>query len=374
MAEEDWRLFEADKKGLSQSPSDDPEDFDAPDWGAPGLPEEDVDEEDVPMSSDNLPHLFKKRATGAAASSSEGPVQPPLVSGYQHLGNRWYKRTRKAKADEFVESLSPHIVDLVKVMTAAHREGHGDIVWLAYEAARRGDDNRYHRDDRPNFGSQLIGISRAGALSLQEEWYRMRLGHFDLSLKHVLVNKEGVRTSIRSCFAYPSVGHYMTKESGVMLNPVDRVAAWDEKWVQEGTRKETRDDVHRGLYLFATPLRDCTLLRAVPLPEEGDEDLQWLTLWVPGSDAPEPVAGASGASSSTEPPSQETMRRALRREVVQATSTATPLTKRQQRQRRAHLRDYGRRIFTTENTKASWVVNGAGPFLTHALKGMWFPG
>ena len=226
VAEEDWRLFEADKKGLSQSPSDDPEDFEQPDWGAPGLPEEDVDEEDVPMSSDNLPHLFKKRATGAAASSSEGPVQPPLVSGYQHLGNRWYKRTRKAKADEFVESLSPHIVDLVKVMTAAHREGHGDIVWLAYEAARRGDDNRYHRDDRPNFGSQLIGISRAGALSLQEEWYRMRLGHFDLSLKHVLVNKEGVRTSIRSCFAYPSVGHYMTKESGVMQNPVDRVAAW----------------------------------------------------------------------------------------------------------------------------------------------------
>ena len=58
-----------------------------------------------------------------------------------------------------------------------------------------------------------------------------------------------------------------------------------------------RDDVHRGLLRFAHFRRETSLIRPVVLLEKNKESLEWLTLWEPKPDAPEPVAGDSEASS-----------------------------------------------------------------------------
>ena len=72
MAEEDWRLFESDEKGLNQSPPDDTnadESDDAPDWGAPGLPVE-SDEEDVVVSAQDVEQFHAIRSRGEASASA----------------------------------------------------------------------------------------------------------------------------------------------------------------------------------------------------------------------------------------------------------------------------------------------------------------
>ena len=102
------------------------------------------------------------------------------------------------------------------------------------------------------------------------------------------------------------------------------------------------------------------LIRPVILPEANEESLEWLTLWEPKPDAPEPVAGDSGSSSSADGqlrpvPSQEEMRKSFRADVVHIAGAEAPKTKRQLRARRAHLRDYGRRVFTEDSTKVCGV-------------------
>ncbi len=153
VAEKDWRLFRSEaQQWLSVSPPrNDQEEL--PAGGETAGPDPKESEAEI-VDPSKVDMVFEERfKTQEPSSSSSAPppatVDPPVeYPGYTHLGDRWYMRTKEPKTDKFVVSQSPHIEDMVKMMTAAHRAGFGELVWMAYEAARRGDT--WNCDDRPN--------------------------------------------------------------------------------------------------------------------------------------------------------------------------------------------------------------------------------
>ena len=82
---------------------------------------------------------------------------------------------------------------------------------------------------RPSHGSMMIGVSWLGATWLLDNWQQMWRSHFDLSLLWACQN---FSQELQASFIYPSIGHYVPHDSGILLE--ERKATWKEWWVQEG--------------------------------------------------------------------------------------------------------------------------------------------
>ena len=156
-------------------------------------------------------------ATMRRDTVSPSPCDPPL--------QKWPTRTQKPKMEDF-ENPSEHLKDIIRLCTAAHRAGRGSVVWLTWDG-----DTGKKAEIQPSHGSMMIGVSWLGANWLKDNWAQVWLGHFDLSLKWVC---ENMSEDLQASFVFPSVGHYASHGSGILL--AERRAVWKEWWVQEGVR------------------------------------------------------------------------------------------------------------------------------------------
>ena len=114
------------------------------------------------------------------------------------------------------------------MVTLAHRHGVGNLVWMCWEGVRRRTEGKSGNYCRPQCGTQLIAISCRGARILQANWDALAHGRFDLVLKKALYCNAEFLEKVGTSYIWPSVGHYVNHESSVMMNPIPRVAAWDE--------------------------------------------------------------------------------------------------------------------------------------------------
>ena len=106
-----------------------------------------------------------------------------------------------------------------------------------------------YRQAHPMHACTAIAISRDGAIGLSAVWeHHLAKYHFDVSLIRALMSDEIVRNAVRSCFVYPSVGHYGTHHSSILQEV--RESSWDLPCVQEGTRPFASHHNHRTLHDF----------------------------------------------------------------------------------------------------------------------------
>ena len=353
VCEEDFRLFEKDQPDqasllwadaergpLSQSPG--------PGASSSSGPSR-ADEPTEVVYKESLLADWKARNAAAAQTMrrgavSQSPCDPP----------KWHSRTQKPKKEDF-ENPSQHLVDLVRLCTAAHRLQRGHLVWLTWD----GDTGKKVKV-KPSHGSMLLGVSWIGAGWLKDNWEQIWLGHFDLSLKWVCEEKS---EELEASFCYPSCGHYASHGSGILLE--EREAVWKEWWVQEGVRKpaEPAPGVHRQIWGWkkkpGQKKVDTDSLEEVDLAAL-DWVLDWKTFFepAPGTDVPpEPIAGGTSAAASSTSGGAEARR--LRQEVLRRlfdqgrmVGEEETLSKRQKRARRGQLLESGYRIFTTDVEQA----------------------
>ena len=214
----------------------------------------------------------------------------------------------------------------------------------------------------PSHGSMLLGVSWLGATWLKDNWDQVWLSHFDLSLKWIC---ENMSMDLEASFVYPSIGHYASHGSGILL--AERKAVWKEWWVQEGVRKrpDHPKDVHREIWGWSRAQPGTGKLQTQCLEEVDlaamDFVLNWKTYFQPGKDealSSEPIAdgsapGASSSSSGAVEPrklTQEEMQHMFdQRRMVGDEETTS---KRSRRQRRAQLLQSGQRCFTQDVLQA----------------------
>ena len=122
-------------------------------------------------------------------------------------------------------STEPGITDelrgLVAMANQAARRGCGDIIWFSWNPTKTAGLKR-----QPSYGSNLIGITKAGAQLLQ---HHMKVAekkyHFDIFIRDI---GRGPCQS-RCCYVYPPVGNFETHKSGVEQN-MERESLFPTKW------------------------------------------------------------------------------------------------------------------------------------------------
>ena len=139
------------------------------------------------------------------------------------------------------------LVDLVRMSIAAHRKGHGDIVWACWQPGGAGVKIKDVR--RINSGAMLLMITPRGANTIAQQIDNdsasstgpMRPWHFDLALKTFLSDPD-VNVGARACYIFPPVGNYTTHISGCDLanfgSGAGRPNCWREAWACPGTTED----------------------------------------------------------------------------------------------------------------------------------------
>ena len=257
----------------------------------------------------------------------------------------WPQRTTKPKAEEF-KGTTRFLKQLVRLVTAAHREERGDWVWLSWN----GSDKRI-ANPRPEHACTFFAVSRDGAMKLtQEYWEQVWRTHFDVSMKWLF---ENFTKELRASFVYPTIGHYSTHASDILGE--DRTAEWERWYVGEG-------QVPVQLWTWEKAGRRVSTrqIKVFNFPEEQPE-FDWLTLYRESSTPQvEPVATCKAAPNSSnkisgdlrkwQNRSQPEMQHAFN--VEKMVGSEQPKTERQQRQRRRYVRDSAYRIFTAKLLEA----------------------
>ena len=183
-----------------------------------------------------------------------------------------YGATHKPTASEVrTTGVSEYLEDLVKMVTAAHREGLGNLVWLSYDAF-----NKKGHKSRVCHASTLVAVSAVGAQKLADVVSDPAVfgenHHFDVLLLKYL-NKHGPQFG--ASYVYPCVGHYQGHLSQSSDSEGWRDSQWLQPWVQEGT-KTSHTTSGRTRWLLGWTQKNLDWRRAIQLPER-DEDLRWFT-------------------------------------------------------------------------------------------------
>lgn len=130
------------------------------------------------------------------------------------------------------------LCDIVAMVTQAHRQHHGDLVWLSY---MRNQSKKGH-DGGPNYGSALLALTQRTA-NVLSEWLEedgpKAEKHFDCWLRARLI-QDGLSQNRRlwASYPFPCVGSFVEHPSGCQPNIGTRAAEWYNEWSQEGTRLE----------------------------------------------------------------------------------------------------------------------------------------
>ena len=117
--------------------------------------------------------------------------------------------------------MTEELQDLVKIFTAAHRSGRGDLVWLSWDGFDRKGCKQKHAH-----ACTLLAVSHRGACILNEaaRTGAFKLKHWDLALLEWLYDHQEV---LNSSYVFPSVGHYKGHEP-VLRPPGLPTAAVDQ--------------------------------------------------------------------------------------------------------------------------------------------------
>lgn len=251
------------------------------------------------------------------------PVLQPAYDG-QHYARLTKPHKARSKWADTLE-------DCVRLCTACHRAGHGDIIWLSW----RGQCDKLKH---PSNGSTLLAITVQGARALiqamqtTDEPY-----HFDIWLKDEIV--KGLPLNVGSSYVYPSIGAHCSHESrsgepGSWHRPGD----WEKPWVGNGTQGRN------GLFTIGrfnkkqnwNPICDVTCSDLF-----STDKFRWMTL----RPAPDPAEEEASAS-------QEQNARFVPGLRAAAAPASPPTTKRQKRAQRAHLTTLAFREWTDDLQEA----------------------
>ena len=232
VAEEDWRLWEGDcKKGQKLTVDDLPPDREGE------------------LAAPSKTGAWLKRGGAAAAASdpqaaaaaAAGPSQDQRPRREQEHapeeGPKGWGRPKKAKP-QGMKAASQELVDIVHICNEAHRNGHGELVWLAYEGNTK-------TPWTVTSASTFIALSARGARILKNHFDEQftEPGHWDLFLKGVLQQEE-FQKILKCCYLYPAMGGYEAHVSSQMNTQVAEVREcwWPKQNRQEGTREFGSDD------------------------------------------------------------------------------------------------------------------------------------
>ena len=119
--------------------------------------------------------------------------------GKQRQVQGWPLRTTKPSSEEF-ENATTFVKQLVRFVTAAHRNGRGDMVWMSWN----GTDTR-GKHPMPQHTSTLLAVSYDGTVRVKEKfWQDVHRSHFDVSLKWVCENyAKGAPSQLRVSNDWP---------------------------------------------------------------------------------------------------------------------------------------------------------------------------
>ena len=289
------------------------------------------------------PHLIKDDVFGPPAAGTNN--WKALVGGL-------YAPTAKPTAAEIEQAggVSEYLIDLVKMVTAAHRQGLGDLVWLSYDAFKtKGFRSRVCH------AATLIAVSAAGAKKLVDIVADPGVfganQHFDVLLLKYL-EKHG--NTFGASYVYPCVGHYQAHLSQSSDHEGWRDSAWEQNWVQEGT-KASHAYGGRTRWLMGWTKRGDGLDWKVELflPERGDVDLRWFTRtsapqgWIEAEEERlhEQAEWAKGKGKTPRTPN--VIQPFFREGPTDLPDNPPANTQRRKRQRRANLVGYAHRLFAS---------------------------
>lgn len=333
VAEEDWRLHA--HEALPESAHGPVEPFATGAGAAPAGWQEVVNE----AAAHTIEQLYDARL---ALCPLAGPERPPAVEmeGHAELvpGLPFYVRQGKPTPAE-LGHLPQELTDIVRICTAAHRDGRrGGLVWLGWDGA-----NAQGKKRKPVHGALAFGITSLTARLMLQEFDLFEFRHFDLALIDVLMrNIAGARDRWGASYVWPSIGHYVGHISGCEVGLGWRLPEWEKSWIQEGTRKESREHHHRCVMGFTPSGLDYGA--EIRLEEGFDDGLHWKTAWA----VPEGKGQGKGSKGKGKegrgPPIGA--RPEMGPHFVTYGSVAT-VSDRMRRTLRANLRDYNRRNFTS---------------------------
>ena len=123
--------------------------------------------------------------------------------------------------------VSDELTCLVRLRTQAQRIGRGDLVWYSWNGSSS------KRKAHPHYGSQMIGITKAGAAALASLLQRTKPGHFDVVLLTALVDGS---LTMGASYVYPAIGNFTEHQSGCDPSVGVRGAHWGENFVLDGVR------------------------------------------------------------------------------------------------------------------------------------------
>ena len=268
----------------------------------------------------------------------------------QIIGGLYAPKKKPTQEEVSRQGPSEYLEDMVRMVTAASREGLGNLVWLSYDAFKRKGFRC-----RVCHAATLIAVSAQGAKRLLELVETNQLGnqhHWDIMLLRWL---QSHGNEFGASYVYPSMGHYQAHLSGSSDTEGWRDAQWKQEWIQEGTRAG-HCPAGRTRWLMGWCEKGLDWKRAVMLPERG-EDLRWFTRtsapegWISAQTAARrsAVALAKGRGKGKVPPIL--IQPFFTKGATEMADDPELTTARRKRARRAQNRDYAFRIFASEGQR-----------------------
>ena len=214
-----------------------------------------LEDEDEPWLDERLTEVVPP--TLALEAPSPSPVRdddpspspdeqelPKVPQKRKFLG--WSAAQRpESKASEL--EVSQELRDMVQICNRAAKIGRGHVVWFGWCPQGK-------QKSIPAFASHLLAMSKYGAKTMLEsmEAGRLKMGHWDRVLRAWLVEENFQNPKVMGAsFVWPSVGFYQTHASGCEPSIGDRVAEWDQSFIQPGVRPFK--DSHRKRWLACWP-------------------------------------------------------------------------------------------------------------------------
>ena len=199
-------------------------------------------------------------AKGGAADERSASAQAP-----------WWQRSHPAANEEGQELNNPLLEDLVSWANQAARNGRGDFVWYSWLSAKAKKGGL-----QPNRASTLIGLSKTGALRLQEFLLNKEPGHLDVLIANGLRTPGSELSALQAsaCYVYPTCGGFQEHQSGCEKDLL-RTEEWER--FQAWTRRMGQFE---GRYLVAFGESGPWWDRQVCPLSEDEKSGYWFT-WLP---------------------------------------------------------------------------------------------
>ena len=295
------------------------------------------------------------------------------ASAWSAAANEFWEAPRRPRAADAAH-VSESLQDIVRIITFAHRQKVGDLVWLCWQPHGKGEKASKGRAERVRSGAMSLALSQKGARQVLDAMTQGTIapGHFDVALVRFL---ELAETKIAASYLHPPMGSYLEHPSG--CDPSwkhGRPGCWNEAFACPGSRP-SQDPKRRRKFLglFRPSKGPITWTPEIPI-ESKTEDLRWLTFQPeppaleadPNADLmdtamPASMKGRKGKGKGKQKHQEQQRQRWFQPlPAVDAVAAETevggkqvPLTARQERERRTALRNYARRVFTNNEFEAT---------------------